>query len=202
MVVATLNKRTGGKEMNRKFLEQLGLTEEQVEAVMSEHGKSTQDIQAKVSAAEDNAKGLQDQLKERDKDMKQLKQDAEGNADLQQKYSDLDSKYKAQQKEHEQQLKTMQLDHAIEMHLSGQVHDAGIVSSLLDKSKLGLGDNGAVTGLDEQLTALKESKGFLFAPEKAVEPHIAGAKPQGTTQEETVANDLTTQMINAFTSDL
>ena len=123
-----------------------------------------------MSAAEDNAKGLQDQLKERDKDMKQLKQDAEGNADLQQKYSDLDSKYKTQQKEHEQQLKTMQLDHAIEMHLSGKVHDAGIVSSLLDKSKLGLGDNGAVTGLDEQLTALKESKGFLFAPEKAVEP--------------------------------
>jgi len=115
VVVATLNKRTGGKEMNRKFLEQLGLTEEQVEAVMSEHGKSTQDLQAKVSAAEDNAKGLQDQLKERDKDMKQLKKDAEGNADLQQKYSDLDSKYKTQQKEHEQQLKTMQLDHAIEM---------------------------------------------------------------------------------------
>ena len=55
--------------MNRKFLEQLGLTEEQVEAVMSEHGKSTQDLQAKVSAAEDNAKGLQDQLRERDKDM-------------------------------------------------------------------------------------------------------------------------------------
>ena len=188
--------------MNRKFLEQLGLTEEQVEAVMTEHGKSTQDLQAKVSAAEDNAKGLQDQLKERDKDMKQLKKDAEGNADLQQKYSDLDSKYKTQQKEHEQQLKTMQLDHAIEMHLSGQVHDAGIVASLLDKSKLGLGDNGAVTGLDEQLTALKESKSFLFAPEKAVEPHIAGAKPQGATQEETVANDLTTQMINAFTSDL
>jgi len=189
VVVATLNKRTGGKEMNRKFLEQLGLTEEQVEAVMSEHGKSTQDLQAKVSAAEDNAKGLQDQLRERDKDMKQLKQDAEG-------------KYKTQQKEHEQQLKTMQLDHAIEMQLSGKVHDAGIVSSLLDKSKLGLGDNGAVTGLDEQLTALKESKSFLFAPEKAVEPHIAGAKPQGTTQEETAANDLTTQMINAFTSDL
>ena len=72
--------------MNRKFLEQLGLTEEQVEAVMSEHGKSTQDLQAKVSAAEDNAKGLQDQLKERDKDMKKLNKDAEGNADLQQKY--------------------------------------------------------------------------------------------------------------------
>jgi hypothetical protein len=48
---------------------------------------------------------------------------------------------------------------------------------------------------------LKESKGFLFAPEKA-EPHIAGAKPQGATQEEIVANDLTTQMIDAFTSDL
>ena len=30
--------------------------------------------------------------------LKQLKQDAEGNADLQQKYSDLDSKYKTQQK--------------------------------------------------------------------------------------------------------
>lgn len=138
--------------MNRKFLEEIGLNEAQVESIMAEHGKTVQEWQAKVSAAEDNVNGLSKQLAERDKDMKQLKKDAAGNADLQQKYVDLDNKYKAQQKEHEQQVKELQLNHAIEISLGSSVFDTGIVSGLLDKSKLALDDKGAVTGLDRKTT--------------------------------------------------
>ena len=54
--------------MNRKFLEKLELSEEQIAQIMAEHGKSTQELQNKLSAAEGNATSLQNQLDERDKD--------------------------------------------------------------------------------------------------------------------------------------
>ena len=95
----------------------------------------------------------------------------------------------------------IKLNHAISMQISNKVHDTSIVNGLLDKSKLSLDENGGVKGLDDQLTALKESKGFLFIPE--TEPntgHVAGAKPQGTTVPENNNNDVTAQMIEAFTT--
>ena len=188
--------------MNRKFLEKLELSEEQIAQIMAEHGKSTQELQNKLSAAEGNATSLQNQLDERDKDLKALKKETEGNAELLQKYNDLDKKYKTQKEEHEIEMADIKLNHAISMQISNKVHDASIVNGLLDKSKLSLDENGGVKGLDEQLTALKESKGFLFVPE--TEPttgHVAGAKPQGTTVPENNNNDLTAQMVEAFMSD-
>ena len=188
--------------MNRKFLEKLELSEEQIAQIMAEHGKSTQELQNKLSAAEGNATSLQNQLDERDKDLKALKKETEGNAELLQKYNDLDKKYKAQKEEHEHEMADIKLNHAISMQISNKVHDTSIVNGLLDKSKLSLDENGGVKGLDDQLTALKESKGFLFVPEN--EPtagHVAGAKPQGATVPESNNNDVTAQMVEAFMSD-
>lgn len=188
--------------MNRKFLEKLELSEEQIAQIMAEHGKSTQELQNKLSAAEGNATSLQNQLDERDKDLKALKKETEGNAELLQKYNDLDKKYKTQKEEHELEMANMKLNHAISMQISNKVHDTSIVNGLLDKSKLSLDENGGVKGLDDQLTALKESKGFLFVPE--TEPatgHVSGAKPQGATVPESNNNDLTAQMVEAFMSD-
>ena len=188
--------------MNRKFLEKLELSEELIAQIMAEHGKSTQELQNKLSAAEGNATSLQNQLDERDKDLKALKKETEGNAELLQKYNDLDKKYKAQKEEHELEMADIKLNHAISMHISNKVHDASIVNGLLDKSKLALDENGRVKGLDDQLTALKESKGFLFVPD--TEPatgHVAGAKPQGATVPESNNNDVTAQMVEAFMSD-
>lgn len=188
--------------MNRKFLEKLELSEEQIAQIMAEHGKSTQELQNKLSAAEGNATSLQNQLDERDKDLKALKKESEDNAELLQKYNDLDKKYKTQKAEHDLEMADMKLNHAISMQISNKVHDASIVNGLLDKSKLSLDEKGGVKGLDEQLTTLKESKGFLFVPE--AEPtagHVSGAKPQGATVPEINNNDLTAQMVEAFMSD-
>lgn len=188
--------------MNRKFLEKLELSEEQIAQIMAEHGKSTQELQNKLSAAEGNATSLQNQLDERDKDLKALKKETEGNAELLQKYNDLDKKYKTQKAEHDLEMADMKLNHAISMRINNKVHDTSIVNGLLDKSKLSLDEQGGVKGLDEQLTALKESKGFLFIPD--TEPatgHVAGAKPQGATTPESNNNDVTAQMVEAFMSD-
>ena len=52
------------------------------------------------------------------------------------------------------------------MAVSASAQDSDLVAGLLDRTKLILGDDGKVTGLDEQVKALKESKPFLFKSEQ------------------------------------
>lgn len=167
--------------MKREFLRELGLSEEQIEKVMSEHGKTVTDTTAKLAAAEESKKALEAQLVERDKDIKDLKKGAEDNAELAQKYADLETKYKGAKAEYEQQIKDTNLNHAVDMALTGKVHDAGIVRGLLDRTKLTLDEQGQLGGLDEQLKGLSESKPFLFIPDgnTGTNPSFNGARPAG-----------------------
>lgn len=167
--------------MKREFLRELGLSEEQIEKVMSEHGKTVTDTTAKLAAAEESKKALEAQLVERDKDIKDLKKGAEDNAELAQKYADLETKYKGAKAEYEQQIKDTNLNHAVDMALTGKVHDAGIVRGLLDRTKLTLDEQGQLGGLEEQLKGLSESKPFLFIPDQATgtNPSFNGARPAG-----------------------
>ena len=59
-------------------------------------------------------------------------------------------------------MKELKLTTAIKLAIGDSAHDADLVSGLVDKSKLLLGDDGKVTGLEEQVKALKEGKAFLF----------------------------------------
>jgi hypothetical protein len=76
-----------------------------------------------------------------------------------------DDKYQAD-------LKELKLNNAIKLAIAGKVHDEDMAAGLFDKTKLILGDDGKITGLDDQLKGLQESKKFLFKEETP-----AGAKP-------------------------
>lgn len=53
------------------------------------------------------------------------------------------------------------------MAISASAQDSDLVAGLMDRSKLILGEDGKVTGLDEQVKSLKESKPFLFKQEES-----------------------------------
>lgn len=168
--------------MKREELRALGLTDEQIEKVMAEHGKSLTEVNAKLSAAEESKKALETQLAARDKDIKELKKGSEDNAELTKKYEELESKYKQEKADYEQQIKDTNLNHAVDMALTGKVHDAGIVRGLLDRTKLTIDEQGQLGGLDEQLKGLSESKPFLFIPTEGntgTNPSFNGARPAG-----------------------
>ncbi|MNV62445.1 Phage minor structural protein GP20 [compost metagenome] len=60
----------------------------------------------------------------------------------------------------------MTLTNAITAALNGKVHNEAVVTGLINKDKLVIGDDGKVVGLDEQLTGLKTSDAYLFKPDE------------------------------------
>ncbi|MNI82550.1 Phage minor structural protein GP20 [compost metagenome] len=60
-------------------------------------------------------------------------------------------------------LKELKLNTAIKLAVTGDAHDPDMITGLLDKTKLALAEDGKLSGLDDQIKSLRESKAFLFA---------------------------------------
>ena len=91
--------------MKREELEKLGLNKEQIDAVMGIHGADVEAQKGELSKRDKTISeltterdGLKTQVTDRDKDIATLKQAAGDNADLSQKYSDLQAKYDGETK--------------------------------------------------------------------------------------------------------
>jgi hypothetical protein len=83
------------------------------------------------------------------------------------------------QKDSDEKLAAAKRDSAVRLALTGQVHDADLVISQLDTSKITIKDDGSVDGLDGQIKDLREKKSFLFVPEGDIK--IPGVKLIGKT---------------------
>lgn len=117
----------------------------------------------------ESKKKLETSAKEHETQMETLKAAAGDNEELKKQISDLQNQNKKKEAEYQEQIKDMKLTNAIKLAVSGSAQDCDLVAGLIDKGKLILGDDGKVTGLEEQVKALKESKGFLFREEKKTE---------------------------------
>lgn len=74
--------------------------------------------------------------------------------------------------------------------VKANVRDASVVEKLLDGGKIGEDDKGNLTGLDDQIKALKESSGYLFAEEPANRGGWSGGKnPKEASKAEPGNND-------------
>lgn len=78
----------------------------------------------------------------------------------------LTQQFKAEQ---EQAIKEVKIQYAgLDKLRQAGALDAELVWSLIDKSKVTLDDKGTLTGLEEQIPGLKETKGFLFGQTNSV----------------------------------
>lgn len=64
--------------------------------------------------------------------------------------------------------------------VKAKARDASVVERLLDGSKIGEDDKGNLTGLDDQVKALKESSAYLFEEEKGGKAGFGGGKDPGS----------------------
>lgn len=133
----------------------------------------------KFDALEVDRNGLKKQLDEANQQIESFKElDIDG---IKAAADEWKEKFEKSEKDRETELSTLKFDHAIDAALSGtKAKDANILKSLLNKDELKLTEDGKVLGLDEQLSKIKEEKGFLFEPDEKEPVVIVGGGTGGT----------------------
>lgn len=171
--------------MNKEQFIAIGLTEEQATKCAEQSAEELKTYIPKTRFDEVNTakKKAEDDIKERDKQLETLGKDASSSAELKAQIAKLQEENKLATEKAASELKELQMSNAIKLALNGKVHDEDLVTGLFDRTKLLLQEDGKVTGLEEQIKAIKESKAFLFkeeTPEQKAGFHIgANAQQQG-----------------------
>ena len=123
-------------------------------------------------ATEQERKQLETSANDYKTQLETLKASAGDNEALKQQIADLQTQNQQKETEYQEELKNLKLTNAIKMAIASSAQDSDLVAGLVDRKKLILGEDGKVTGLDEQVKALKESKPFLFKQETTVVLHL------------------------------
>lgn len=130
----------------------------------------------KYQAAELQAKEHKTQLDGVQEKLKELNKAAGNNQELTAKISEWQTKYESDTKVLNDKLSKQALDYAVDIALKdSKARNTKATRALLDESKLSYAD-GKLTGLEEQLKAVKEANSYLF--DDGVLPGSGGA-PQG-----------------------
>jgi alanyl-tRNA synthetase len=162
-----------GEELYNQLMAKLG--DKHKIAIVSDGNWIPKD---KFNEVNEARKRAEDELKERDKQLTDLKKAAEGNEDLQKQIKELQDANKAAAEKYEAEMKDLRISTAIKLAVAGQVHDPDLVATLLDKSKIEVDENGTIkAGLEDQIKALRESKAFLFVEKQDKGPQFKGVAP-------------------------
>lgn len=132
--------------------------------------KSKQD-----EAVEEN-KTLKAQVTERDKQLETLKASAGDNEELKKQIETMKQQNADQEKAHKAELAQLRLDNAIDAALTAAGAKNGkAVKALIDVSKVKLGEDGKLTGWDDQIKAVQKSDAYLFNVQQ--KNHFRGFQP-------------------------
>lgn len=145
--------------MNKQELKAIGLTDEQADKVLAGYeGYVPRDRFNEVNEAK--KKALED-VAARDKQLDDLRK-VQGDADsLKSQIADLQKQNKDAAAAHAKEMAELKLDAAIRAAITN-AQDVALVAGLVDRSKVTLGEDGKLAGLDEQLKVLQTEKAFLF----------------------------------------
>lgn len=151
--------------MKRKDLEDLGLTKEQVDAVIKTNGE---DVENAKRTLEDELKSYKKQVKERDDQLEQLKASTGDNEALKKQIEDLQSENTKAKETHEAELNGLKISYAVEKALTeANAKNVTAAKALLDLNNATLDKDGNVKGLKEQIEKLAADEGTKFMFEKS-----------------------------------
>lgn len=155
--------------MNREFLKDQGLTDEQIEKVMASHGKTVNSIKEKADSAEGLESQIDDykeQIADRDTQLNNLSEQVKDNKELTNQIDDLKAANQTATEELQTKLDQQSFDFSLERELtSAKARNPKAVKALLDTESIKL-DGEKLLGLDDQIKALQESDPYLFESEE------------------------------------
>ena len=154
--------------MTQEQFEALGIEKTLAKRAADESEKELKGYVTKdtFDAKEQERKQLETSVNDYKTLLETLKTAAGDNETLKQQIADLQEQNKQKDLEHQKEMKDLKLTNAIKVAISATAQDSDLVAGLVDRNKLILGEDGKVTGLDEQVKSLKESKPFLFKQEQ------------------------------------
>lgn len=161
-----------------KLKEQLiamGIAENVAQKVIDEIIDGNYVPKSRFNEINEKAKNLETQVADRDKQLEDLKKSSGDNEALKKQIETLQQTNAAQKKDYEGQIAKIRLDNAIDSALGGSgAKNVNVVRGVLDLTKIKLGSDGKLSGLDEQITALQKSDAYLF---ESKTPKLKGATP-------------------------
>lgn len=155
--------------MKRKFLEDLGLEKEDIDTIMAENGKD-------VEKAKADYEDVKAQLETTNATITDLKKNNVDNEKLQNKVTEYETEIAKLKDEAAKKDFNYRLEDALK---GSKAKNLKALKALLDMEKVKL-EGDKFTGLEEQLTALKESDAYLFDAEEQQPPQLGGFKPTNT----------------------
>lgn len=135
---------------------------------------------SRFNEVNEEKKTLTATVADRDKQMETLKKSTGDLDALKNQIKSLQDANKKAQEEADARMKELRINDAIKLAIVDKAQDVDIVSGLFDKTKLILGDDGKITGLDEQLKELQKNKAFLFkqaGPNPTYDPKGGNGNP-------------------------
>ena len=125
-------------------------------------------------------KALADTVKDRDKQLETLKASTGDVEALKTQIATLQTENATAAKAHEDEIKRLRIDTAVELALSAaKAKNVKAVKALLDLEKAELADDGTVKGLEDQIKKLAGAadSGFLFEQQNSKKKDFKGFKP-------------------------
>lgn len=173
--------------MTKEQLQALNLTDEQINAIIEDYGKNYVS-KTQFNEKNDAYKQAKQEIENLTNDISTLSEANKANEALQSQIKELQDAATQREADYNENIKNMKIDTAITKALSksGAMNET-ILTGLLDRTKIAIGEDNTVTGIQEQIVALKESDPYLFKQDsiKGVVPGDATPKTNdGITKEQ------------------
>lgn len=169
--------------MNRETLKALELSDEQIEKVMAEHGKSISEKQSQLTEKDNEIKSLATEKETLSKQITTL----EKKANDYDKLEDTNKELQEQIKDFKVQVASNELDKKILKEVSKDAYDPDDVFLFIDKDKFNRDEeSGDITNFNEVMNELRENKAYLFNSDGV----ISGSKDETLeTDEEVISHN-------------